>query len=80
MSLFYRKTFTDSTAIESDVKSIKLTLENEIRVNIQRIAEGHLDLSRRLQQATKPNQEVEMLTIRVNILESDVSKLKQKIS
>jgi len=66
--------------IESDVKNIKLTLENEIRVNIRRIAEGHLDLSRRLQQAIKPNQEVEMLTIRVNVLENDVCNLKQRIS
>ena len=34
--------------LENDVTDIKLTLENEIRVNIQRVAEGHLDLSRNL--------------------------------
>ena len=33
-------------AIETDVSTIKMTIENEIRVNIQRVAEGHLDLSR----------------------------------
>lgn len=32
-------------SIETSVTDIKLTLENEIRVNIKRVAEGHLDLS-----------------------------------
>ncbi len=32
--------------LENDVTDMKLTLENEIRTNIQHIAEGHLDLSR----------------------------------
>lgn len=39
--------------LENDVTDIKLTLENEIRVNIQRVAEGHLDLSRNLHEALK---------------------------
>lgn len=47
-----------SNAIEIDVKDIKLTLENEIRVNIQRVAEGHLDLSRNLHEAMKHNNEL----------------------
>lgn len=66
--------------IESDVTDIKVTLENEIRTNIQRVAEGHLDLSRDLKEAKKTNNEFEMLAVRVNILESDVRKLKEKIS
>lgn len=66
--------------IESDVTDIKLTIENEIRVNIKRVAEGHLDLSRDLKETKKPSNEFEMLTVRVNILESDVGKLKEKIS
>ena len=67
-------------AIETDIKDIKLTLENEIRVNIQRVAEGHLDLSRNLKEATKSNNEFEMLTIKVNILESEIRELKRRIS
>lgn len=66
--------------IESNVTDIKLTLENEIRVNIQRLAEGHLDLSRNLHDAMKPSNEIEMLAIKVRMLESDVSDLKNKIS
>lgn len=65
--------------IESDITSIKLTIENEIRVNIQRVAEGHLDLSRNLHEAMKPSNEVEMLAIKVNFLESEIRELKRKI-
>lgn len=67
-------------SIENDVRDIKLTLENEVRVNIQRVAEGHLDLSRNLHDAMKPSNEVEMLAIKVRTLESEVRELKRKIS
>lgn len=41
------------TDLENNVTDIRLTLENEIRVNIQRVAEGHLDLSRKLNESIK---------------------------
>ena len=66
--------------LETDVKDIKMMLENEIRVNIQRIAEGHLDLARNLQKAIKPSNDLEMLSIQVRMLETDVRDLKRKIS
>ena len=66
-------------AIETDVSTIKMTIENEIRVNIQRVAEGHLDLSRNLHEAMKPSNEVEMLAIKVRMLESEMMELKRKI-
>ena len=37
--------------IKRDIKSIQLTLENETNRNIKIIAEGHLDLSRKLDDA-----------------------------
>lgn len=58
---------------------IQLLLENEIRVNIQRVAEGHLDLSRNLQEAMRPSNEVEMLSIKVRRLESDMQEVKMKV-
>ena len=64
--------------MQNDITDIKLTLENEIRVNIQRVAEGHLDLSRNLHEAMKPSNEVEMLAIKVRMLEADIRELKQK--
>ena len=39
---------TDVSDIKQQVTKTSLTIENEIRVNIQRVAEGHLDLSRKL--------------------------------
>ena len=68
------------TNIEGDNRSIRFLLENEICVNIQRIAEGHLDLARNLKEAQKPSQELEVLTIKVNTLEREVKEIKRKIS
>ena len=69
-----------TTNIEKDVTDIKLTLENEIRVNIQRVAEGHLDLSRNLHEATRPSNEVEMLAIKVRMLETDIRDIKARLA
>ncbi|MCI8417477.1 MAG: hypothetical protein HFI33_08315 [Lachnospiraceae bacterium] len=66
--------------LEHEVTDIKLILENEIRTNISRVAEGHLDLSRNLHEVIRPNTEIEMLSIRVRMLETDMKELKQKIS
>ena len=74
-------------ALESemdDVKyqmiSVKLILENEIRRNIMIVAEGHLDLKRKLDDAVKVKNEWEMLLVRTNMLESDVKELKSKVN
>lgn len=66
--------------IEGKVIHTDLILENEIRVNIQRVAEGHLDLSRNLHDAMRPSNEVEMLAIKVRMLESDVKELKSRLA
>ena len=67
-------------SLREDNHSIRLLLENEICVNIQRIAEGHLDLARNLKEAQKPSQELEVLTLKVNKLEREVGEIKKKIS
>ncbi len=66
--------------VETDVRAIKLQLENEISRNIKIIAEGHLDLSRNLHEAMKPNNTLEMLQVQVNMLESKVRELERKAS
>ena len=65
--------------IENKVTSIDLTLENEIRVNIKRVAEGHLDLYRNLHNALSIDNEKEMLSIRVNMLETELRKIKERL-
>lgn len=47
--------------IKRDIRSIQLTLENETNRNIKLIAEGHLDLSRKLDDALKIENEKELL-------------------
>lgn len=65
--------------IKKDIRSIQLTLENETNRNIKIIAEGHLDLSRKLDEALKVENEKEMLLIRVNSLENELRKVKERI-
>ena len=65
--------------IKRDLRSIQLTLENETNRNIKIIAEGHLDLSRKLDDALKVENEKEMLLIRVNSLENELRKVKERI-
>ena len=68
-----------TTNIETGVTDIKLTLENEIRTNIKRVAEGHLDLSRNLHEALKIDSEKEMLAIRVSVLETELRRIKTQL-
>ena len=71
---------TSLQEVNQHTRNTDLILENEIRVNIKRVAEGHLDLSRILHDAMHPSSELEMLSLRVSVLESDMKKLKAKVS
>ena len=66
--------------LENGVTDIRLTLENGTGPNIRRVAEGHLDLSRKLDEALKVENEKEMLIIRVNTLENEMRRMKDKIN
>ncbi len=70
---------TDLQEVQKHVINTDLIIENEIHVNIQRIAEGHLDLSRNLHEALKIDNEKEMLAIRVGVLETELRKVKAKL-
>lgn len=65
--------------VKQKTTNIDITLENEIRVNIRRIAEGHLDISRNLHDALKIDSEKEMMVIRVNMLESELRRIKERL-
>lgn len=68
------------TNLGNEIKNIKFLFENEIRVNIQRIAEGHLDVSRNIHEVLKKRDELELVSITTRLLESEVRELKRKIS
>ena len=67
-------------SLEKKVTSIELTLENETNHGIKIIAEGHPDLSRKLDEALKVENEKEMLLLRVNHLENELRKVTERIS
>ena len=66
--------------LEKKITDVQLTLENETNKNIQIIAEGHLGLSRKLDEALKVDGEKEMLLLRVNRLENELRRVKKRIS
>lgn len=70
----------DIDTLEKKVTSIELTLGNETNHGIKIIAEGHLGLSRKLDEALKVENEKEMLLLRVNHLENELRKVKERIS
>ena len=65
-------------SMERRITNIELTLENEVCRNICTIAEAHLDLSK-FDQALKVKEDDELIRIRLNVLENDVRKIKQRL-
>ena len=65
--------------LEGHVQGIRLTLENETNKNINIVAEGHRDLSRKLDEALKVENEKEILLIRVNRLENGYRTLQEQV-
>ena len=68
----------DMRIVKQKVTDIELHIENVTDKNIQIIAEGHLNLDRKLNEALKVEKDKEMLMIRVNILEDELRKLKER--
>ena len=65
--------------VEAKVTEVQMTLENETNKEIRIIAEGHLDLSRKLDDSLKVENEKEMLLLRVDRLENEIRRIKQRI-
>ena len=71
---------TSISRLETSIKDTQLTLENETNRNIQIIAENHLSLNQKLDDALKVSEKDELLQIRVNRLETEVRRLKSQIA
>ena len=63
----------------AEIKKINLCIENEIRPSIMRIAEAHLDLNRKLDEALKIDQQKEKMALRLNFLEGRMDRLEAKV-
>ena len=70
----------DVQMLKDRVTNIEITLENETNRNIQLIAEGHLNLARKLDEALKELQPNIMYHLRVNHLDGEVTKMKRMLN
>jgi len=70
---------SDVSSLKDRVTSLEMTLENETNRNIRVIAEGHMDLMRKLDEALAVKSEREMIKLRVNVLENDMRIVKSQI-
>ena len=66
--------------LNQKVTGIEVHLENVTDRNIRLIAEGHLDLSRKLEEAVKVESQKELWGIRLNILEDEIRKIKEQFA
>ena len=70
----------DVQMLKDRVTNIEITLENETNRNIQLIAEGHLNLDRKLDEALKALQPNTMYHLKVNHLDGEVTKMKRMLN
>jgi len=77
----------DVQGLKEDVQSVKervtlfeITLENETNRNIQLIAEGHMNLDRKLDEALKELHPNTMYHLKVNHLDGEVTKMKRVLN
>ena len=70
----------DVKTLKDRVTNIEITLENETNRNIQLIAEGHLNLDRKLDEALKELQPNTMYHLKVNHLDGEVTKMKRMLN
>lgn len=65
--------------MDKRVHRIEITLENETNKNISLIAEGHLNLDRKLGEALKSLQPNTIYHLKVNHLDGEVKKIKEVV-
>ena len=78
---------SDIKVLKNDVKRLddkiagrNVHLETVTDRNITFIAEGHLDLSRKLDEALKSEQLKELYFIRTNMIDDEVRKIKERLA
>ena len=66
------------TELKSDIKKIEMTLKNETNKNISMLIEGQQNLNAKIDKVLKFESEKELLTIRIEILENELIRLKAR--
>ncbi len=70
----------DVKRLDDKIAGINVHLETVTDRNITFIAEGHLDLSRKLDEALKSEQLKELYFIRTNMIDDEVRKIKERLA
>ncbi len=70
---------TDHESTKAEVKAIKISLENETNRNIQLIAEGHMNLDRKLDEALTSLHPNTMYHLKVNHLDAELKHIKEHL-
>lgn len=70
----------DTRELKNRTTAIELTLKNETNPGIKIVAEGHLDLDRKLDKALKIENEKEILLLRLAHLESETRIIKAQLN
>ena len=73
------KLSTDVERLGRKTEKIEFIMENELRPNICKIAEGHLDLSRKLDMVRVRRSEYALLDIKVSGLQLDIREIRDKL-
>lgn len=68
-----------SEVIQEEMSAIKMRQENDVLKGIYIIGEGHLDLSRKLNQILETKEERELMKLRVQYLEGEIRKIKDRL-
>lgn len=65
--------------VEALARGNRMILENDIPKQINLIAEGHMDLSRRLQAVEETNRKNDKVMINMVAMQNDIRKIKDRI-
>lgn len=65
--------------VKNKVEYLTLKVENEVCHNIQIVAEGHLDLNRKMEDAVRAAYERELCALRINHIDIELWKLKKEL-
>lgn len=69
----------DHENTKADVRAIRISLETETNRNIQLIAEGHMNLDRKLDEALRSLHPNTMYHLKVNHLDAELQNVKEKL-
>lgn len=75
----FREAYNERQEIKSDTKEIKMTIENDINKNISLLVEGQKNINDKIDEILKFKDEKEMLTIRIEILENELERMKTRL-